>query len=115
MVLRFAGRAHHVLAILVNHLTNFPRVQSRLRANIGDGAAQTDVVTHEINPSRVLEQTIDVGLPNAKTSIDISTIVRFSTISHVPYSVQNQDLCRTDMDAASQGIGLIAAGWKVEG
>jgi hypothetical protein len=87
MVLRFAGRAQHSLAILVNHLTNLPRMQSRLRANVGNGAAQAYIVADEINSARILQQIIDVGLPNAKASVDIATIVRFCAISHVPYSV----------------------------
>jgi hypothetical protein len=82
----FSGRTHHILAIVFDQMANLERVQSGLRANVGNGAAKPNVVAYEIDTVRVLEQLIDVGLPNAKASVEVATVVRFLTISHVPCS-----------------------------
>jgi hypothetical protein len=86
-LLRFAGRANYVFAILLDHLSNFLGVQSRLWSDVGDGTTEADVVTYEIDAIRILEQVVDVGLANTEASVDIATVVRFFTISHVPLSI----------------------------
>jgi hypothetical protein len=90
MVLRFPGRAQHILAILVNHLTDFQRVQARLRPDVSDGAAEANIVAHEIDSFGIFEQIIDIGLTDAEAAVDIPTVVGFFAISHVPCSVRNK-------------------------
>jgi hypothetical protein len=89
-VLRLPGRAHHVSAIVIDQLANFPRVRSRLRSDVGHRAAEPNVVADEVDAFGILEQIIDVSLANSKASVDVTTIVRFAPISHclLPFKIK---------------------------
>jgi hypothetical protein len=87
-VLRLPGRAQHVSAIVFDQLTNFSRVHSRLRSDVGHCAAEPNVIADEVHAFGILEQIIDVQLANAKASVDVTTIVRLPTVSHVPAPAQ---------------------------
>jgi hypothetical protein len=102
---RLAGRAHDVVAILIDHVADFPRVQPRVRTDVRDRPAEANVIAHEIDTRWIFEQIVNVGLTNAEASVDVATIVRFSSISHVPCSVRNQSL-NSAFERTSQGIGL---------
>jgi hypothetical protein len=82
-IIRSAGCAADVVTILIDQFAEVLRIQSGLRARVGDRAAEPHVVAHGIHARRVLEQIIHVGLTNSKASVDVASIVRVVTISHV--------------------------------
>src|SRR5579885_1331536 len=60
-----------VLAIVGNHVADVPRVQARVRAGIGNRAAEAHIVANELGSGGILEQVVDVGLAHAEASVDI--------------------------------------------
>jgi hypothetical protein len=78
-----ASHFPYILSVVFDEVADSCGVLSRLRTDVGNGAAEPDVVTHELGPVGVLEQVVDVLLAHAKPTIEVASIMRFVMISHV--------------------------------
>jgi hypothetical protein len=52
-------------------------------AGIGNGAAEPDIVPYVVDPVGVLEQIVDVSQTNAKTPVDVPSLVRSVPFRHL--------------------------------
>ena len=80
---RFPRRAANVLAIFGDDLAHVLRVHSGLWSDVGDGAAEADIIANDVDAVRFFEKIVDVRLPHAEVSVEIASIVWFVTISHL--------------------------------
>jgi hypothetical protein len=76
-------RLVHILTVFLDALADLASMHSGLRAGICYGAAQSNVVSNDVDTIRFLEQIIDVRLPDPKMSVKVASVVRLVTISHL--------------------------------
>jgi hypothetical protein len=55
---------------------------TRLRARVGDRASEADIVAHDIDAGRILEEVVHVCLTNAESSVNVPAIVSLATFGH---------------------------------
>jgi hypothetical protein len=74
----------HILPVLLDQFADLPRVQAGGRSDIGDRAAEADIIADNFDATRVLEYVFHICLADAEASIEISTVVRLVPFSHLP-------------------------------
>ena len=76
--LAFARRMHEpvdIMPVLIDEIGDPLGTLPSVRSGVGDRAAEPDIVAYVIDPRGVFEQLIDIGLTNAKPSVDVSPLV----------------------------------------
>jgi hypothetical protein len=74
-IVRRMDQPLHIFLVLIDELADPLGALTGKLPRIGDRAAEPDVVAHIVDAGGVLEQFIDIGLTNAKPSVDISPLV----------------------------------------
>jgi hypothetical protein len=72
-----------VRPVFVDQLFDVPRGLSGIHAGVGDRAAEAHVVPKVVDPAGVLEELLDVGLADAKATVNVASVVSFLVIAHV--------------------------------
>jgi hypothetical protein len=82
----FAIPTHKVIDVtLVRVDQPFDTLATRasMRAGIGNGTAQSNVVANEIRACRILQRILHVGLLHLEVTVDITTVVRLAAFRHL--------------------------------
>jgi hypothetical protein len=69
-----------VCAVLLDQLADVLGPLAGVGAGIGDCAAEPYVVAHVIRPVGVFEESVDIGLTNAESSVEVPSLVRLAAI-----------------------------------
>jgi len=51
-------------------------------ARVGNCAAEPDVVLNEVDAAGILEELLDIHLPNAVTAVGIPSVVPLAMVAH---------------------------------
>jgi hypothetical protein len=81
-----AGLTRHptdILAVAVDHIRDFLGVVARVRPRIDNGAPQAHIVSKNVRALRILEDVVDIRLPNAKLAVEVASVVRLVPFGHL--------------------------------
>jgi hypothetical protein len=70
-----AGYPSHVLPILRNQIADVFRRLSRIRTDVGDCAAEPNIVTNVVHPVRILEHFVDIDQTYPVFAVDASSVM----------------------------------------
>jgi len=83
-----ASGSANVFLVAGDQLANFSSLVRGVGSGIGHRAAQPDVITHVVHAIRFNEKILDVGLPDAESSISVASVMRFASFGHLSCSLE---------------------------